>query len=268
MTPLIIETYIDLLQFIWQEYRIKRRDNSSFSQWHNLATDLLILVINRLNYEDCIHVRAVCKGWRAIHKSTCATVLAIPLQGISAILIILGKDSFKDLFNFFICWIKGQNDRTIKALLDLTPLQEIYHWGYSRNRPDESMFTYFMTMAQRLGNKDAEFYWASKSIIFRNRVNHDIFDYSYQIIKSLSMKGHTISVLFKNMLDIYFFPKKKKTAVIIPINLITSPETRGKIFGMMVALNTIAEEIYLEITFGPLEGTPICMCPYPSEDNR
>ena len=82
------------------------------------------------------------------------------------------------------------------------------------------------------------------------------------------MKGHTISVLFKNMLDIYFFPKKKKTAVIIPINLITSPETRGKIFGMMVALNTIAEEIYLEITFGPLEGTPICMCPYPSEDNR
>ncbi|XP_017221595.2 uncharacterized protein LOC108198351 isoform X1 [Daucus carota subsp. sativus] len=115
---------------IKKEHRIKRKDNSSFSQWHNLATDLLILVINKLNYEDCIYLRAVCKGWRVIQKSTCATILDIPLQGIAAILIILGKDSFKDFFSFFICWIKGQNDRTIKALLDLTPIQELYHWGY------------------------------------------------------------------------------------------------------------------------------------------
>ncbi|KAL8106848.1 hypothetical protein AgCh_023586 [Apium graveolens] len=28
-----------------------------------------------------------------------------------------------------------------------------------KNWPNESMFTYFMTMAQRLGNMDAEFYW-------------------------------------------------------------------------------------------------------------
>lgn len=249
MTPLFIEIYINILQLILQEHRIRRRGNSSFSSCHNLPTDLLILVINRLNYEDCIHFRAVCKGWRAIQKSTCATVLDIPLQDISTILIILGKDSFKDLLSFFICWIKGQNDRTINALLDLTPIQELYHCGYSQNRPDESMFTYFMTMSQRLGNKDAEFYWASKSIIFRNHVNHDIFDYSYQIIKSLSTKGHTISVLFKNMLDIYFFPKKRTTAVTILINLITSPETRDKIFGMMMALNTIAEEIYPETQY-------------------
>ena len=37
---------------------------------------------------------------------------------------------------------------------------------------------------------------------------------------------------------------------------------------MMVALNTITEEIYVEIVFGPLEGTPICICLYPSEDNH
>ena len=41
-----------------------------------------------------------------------------------------------------------------------------------------------------------------------------------------------------------------------------------KIFGMMVALNIIAEEIYSKTLFGPLEGPPICICPYPSEDNH
>ena len=60
-----------------------------------------------------------------IQKLTCATVLDILLQDIVVILIILGKDSFTDFFNFFR--IKRQNDRVIKTLIDLTPIQELYY---------------------------------------------------------------------------------------------------------------------------------------------
>ncbi|KAK1405314.1 hypothetical protein POM88_004919 [Heracleum sosnowskyi] len=123
-------------------------------------------------------------------------------------------------------------------------------------------------MSQRLGNDDAEFYWVSRSIILRHHNYYDILECSYTIIKSISKRGHLISVLFKNMLDIYFFPEKRKGAVTALINMITNPGTKKTITGMIMALRSIAEEIYPETMFGPLSGTPICGYSHRIEDKK
>lgn len=71
-----------------------------------------------------------------------------------------------------------------------------------------------------------------------------------------------------NLLDIYFFPKKRQDAVNIIINMITSPGTNNMIHGMIKSLQTIAGEIYPETIFGPLSGKPICTNSYPNEDKH
>ncbi|KAK1370144.1 hypothetical protein POM88_036236 [Heracleum sosnowskyi] len=122
-------------------------------------------------------------------------------------------------------------------------------------------------MSQRLLNDDAEFYWASKSIILRHHNNYDILECSYTIINSISAKGHLISILFKNMLDIYFFPEKRKDGVTALINMITTPGIKNTITGMIMALRSIADEIYPEAIFGPL-STPICNYSHRIEDKQ
>lgn len=236
--------------------------------WNNLSPDILRLVISRLNYEERICFRAVCKGWNFIKNSTNDFFHDIPLNAVVAILMILAINRFQDFFNFYIYWIKDQTDATIKALLDQIHVQQLNLWGNKVYRPQESMFTYFMNMSQRLGNNDVEFYWASKSIILRNHINHDILDYSYTIIKQISERGHMISILFKNMLDIYFFPNKRKDAVTSIINMITTPRTEKTIIAMIMALRSIADEIYPETIFGPLTGTPICSYSHQIEHNH
>ncbi|WOH08697.1 hypothetical protein DCAR_0728142 [Daucus carota subsp. sativus] len=135
-------------------------------------------------------------------------------------------------------------------------------------RPDESMFTYFMTMAQRLGNQDAEFYWVCKSVVLRNHVCYDILDISYKIIQDLSTRGHMLSSLFKNMMDIYFFPKKRRHAVTAIAQMITTPTTRPQISSMILALKKIGGHIYPDTIFDKLSGSPICNAQIPNEDNH
>ncbi|KAK1379206.1 hypothetical protein POM88_025950 [Heracleum sosnowskyi] len=135
-------------------------------------------------------------------------------------------------------------------------------------RPNESMFTYFMAMAQQLGNMDAEFYWVCKSVVLRNHVYYDILQYSYKIIEELSEKGHMLSLLFKNMFDIYFLPEKREDDVNAIIIMITSPETKHAITGMIMALKKIGGQIYPDTIFDALSGVPICNAHLPNDDNH
>ncbi|KAK1383670.1 F-box domain-containing protein [Heracleum sosnowskyi] len=245
-----------------------KRHIKSIRQWNHLSPDLLGLVIDKLNYEERIRFRVVCKGWNIVKISTNNFCHDIPLNAIVEILMTLATINFQEFFNFYIYWIKGQTDTTIKALLNQIPIQRLYQWGNQIYRQQQRMFTYFMNMSQRLGNDDAEFYWVSRSIILRHHNYYDILECSYTIIKSISKRGHLISVLFKNMLDIYFFPEKRKGAVTALINMITNPGTKKTITGMIMALRSIAEEIYPETMFGPLSGTPICGYSHRIEDKK
>ena len=178
------------------------------------------------------------------------------------------SERFKHFFNFLIFWIKDQNDATVRALLNHIPIHQLYQWGHVINKPDESMFTYFMTMAQRLGNLDAEFYWVCKSVVLRNHVCYDVLDISYKIIQDLSTRGHMLSYLFKNMMDIYFFPKKRSDAVTAIAQMITTPMTKPKISGMILALKKIGGHIYPDTIFEKLTGSPICNAQLLNKDNH
>lgn len=222
----------------------------------------------RLNHEQRIIFHAVCKGWKLIKKTANDLVHDIPLNVISTILMKLAEHTFRDFFNFYICWSKGQTERTVKVLLDQIPIQKLYHWGYKVNKPKESMFAYFMTMSQHLGNNDAEFYFASKNIILRNHIHYDNLEYSFTSIKNMSARGNMISMLFQNMLDIYFFPVKRQDAVVALINMIMTPGTKKIIIDKIMVLRSIAAEIYPETMFGPISGTPICNYSHQIEDNH
>ncbi|KAK1379978.1 hypothetical protein POM88_026722 [Heracleum sosnowskyi] len=91
-------------------------------QWNDLSPDLLRLVIDKLNYEERIRFRVVCKGWSFIETSSSDFIHDIPLN-VVAILMRLSVTRFKDFFNFYIYWMKGQTDTTTKALLDQIPIQ-------------------------------------------------------------------------------------------------------------------------------------------------
>ncbi|KAK1372316.1 F-box domain-containing protein [Heracleum sosnowskyi] len=256
-----------------QTPRAKKRQkiesrNKTLFKWNHLPPDLMRLVTDKLNYEERICLRATCKNWNAIKQSVNDIIHDMPLSSIALILMKTANARFKEFFDFLIFWIKGQTQKTVKDLLDHIPIQELYHWGHDMRRPNESMFTYFMAMAQRLGNMDAEFYWVCKSVVLRNHVYYDILEYSYKIIKDLSEKGHMLSLLFKNMIDIYFFPQKRENAVNAIIFMITLPETKQKIPGMIMALKKIGGQIYPDTIFDALSGTPICTAHLPSEDTH
>ncbi|KAK1402510.1 F-box domain-containing protein [Heracleum sosnowskyi] len=247
--------------------RLQRNDKTLF-KWNHLPQDLMRLVTNKLNYEERVCLRATCKNWNAVKHSAIDFIHDIPLGSIALILMKTANTGFKNFFNFLIYWIRGQTQKIIKALLNHVPIQELYHWGHGVHRPEESMFTYFMTMAQRLGNMDAEFYWVCKSVVLRNHVYYDILEYSYKIIEDLSKKGHMLSLLFKNMFDIYFLPGKRQDAVNAIIIMITSPETNNAITGMIMALKKIGGQIYPDTIFDALSGTPICNAQVPNNDNH
>ncbi|KAK1360494.1 hypothetical protein POM88_044968 [Heracleum sosnowskyi] len=121
---------------------------------------------------------------------------------------------------------------------------------------------------ERLGNMDAEFYWVCKSVVLRNHVYYDILQYSYKIIEELSEKGHMLSLLFKNMFDIYFLPEKREDVVNAIIIMNTSPETKHAITGMIMALKKISGEIYPDTIFDALSGAPIYNAHLPNDDNH
>ncbi|KAK1388125.1 hypothetical protein POM88_016303 [Heracleum sosnowskyi] len=214
--------------------RLERR-NKTQCKWNHLQPDLMRLVTNKLNYEEQICVRATCKNWNSIKQSSNDFIHDMPLSTIEIILMKIAHDRFKEFFNFLICWIKGQTKKTVKALLDHIPIQELYHWGHDMRRPNESMFTYFMAMAQQL---------------------------------ELSEKGHMLFLLFKNMFDIYFLPEKREDAVNAIIIMITSPETKHAITGMIMALKKIGGQIYPDTIFDALSGAPICNAHLPNGDNH
>ncbi|KAL1817353.1 hypothetical protein DCAR_0728163 [Daucus carota subsp. sativus] len=241
---------------------------TDFRYWNHLPPDLLRLVLNRLNYQERVCLRATCKNWNSILYSATDLIHDIPLRTVALILMKTSSERFKHFFNFLIFWIKDQNDATVRALLNHIPIHQLYQWGHVINRPDESMFTYFMTMAQRLGNLDAEFYWVCKSVVLRNHVCYDVLDISYKIIQDLSTRGHMLSYLFKNMMDIYFFPKKRSDAVTAIAQMITTPTTKPKISGMILALKKIGGHIYPDTIFENLTGPPICNAQLPNEDNH
>ena len=241
---------------------------ADFRYWNHLPADLLRLVIDRLNYQERVRLRATCKNWNFIRYSATDLIHDIPLRTVALILMKTSTERFKPFFNFLIFWIKYQNDATVRALLEQIPIHELYHWGHVINRPDESMFTYFMTMAQRLGNHDAEFYWVCKSVVLRNHVCYDILDISYKIIQDLSTRGHMLSSLFKNMMDIYFFPKKRRHPVTAIAQMITMPTTRPQISSMILALKKIGGHIYPDTIFDNLSGSPICNAHFSNEDNH
>lgn len=117
-------------------------------KWSDLPPDLIRLVMNKLNYEQWVYLRATCKNWNDIQTLKNDLVHDMPLQSIALILMKITNNRFRNFFNFLIFWIRDQTQKTVKALLDHIPIQELYHWGHDVHRPNESMFTYFMTMAQ------------------------------------------------------------------------------------------------------------------------
>lgn len=181
----------------------------------------------------------------------------LPLNIIIIIMQKVSSQNFLDFFNLFLLWSATQKQSIIRILLDNYPLEELYCWGHEVHRPRETMFLRFMRIAKNLKNKDAMFYLAFTSVIFRRYEDYKDFGAAYKELDYMSTKNHPNSMLLKSMMDIYYFPDKRHGAISTIFNLATS-STRIKIPKMIRTFRIITRAIYPDTFFDQILAPPIC----------
>lgn len=136
-------------------------------------------------------------------------------------------------------------------------MDELFFWGHDVHKPHETKFLRFMEIGRYLKNQDAIFYLLFKNIMFREYKQFEDFSAAYKELDSLSIKHHWNSMLFKSVLDVYYFPEKRHAAIATIINLATS-STKVQIPRMIKTFKTITRAIYPDTMFDQILSPPIC----------